>query len=152
MKQEKLREEHGGHSYSKQLSQEVVQQSRQSQRGRNNNVAKTINSENEIVSPEILKCSSLYQRKDIVSEQNSMIDPSSYVNFILRKRRERRQIRHANTYTLSLINSILKNSNRPLNVKLVTQDGILTHLLEKLDFKQVSNSRFLDTQNGRGRR
>lgn len=55
MKQEKLREEHGGHSYSKQLSQKVVQQSRQSQRGRSNNVAKTINSENEIVSPEILK-------------------------------------------------------------------------------------------------
>ncbi|CAB5359277.1 unnamed protein product [Rhizophagus irregularis] len=77
MKQEKLREEHGGHSYSKQLSQKVVQQSRQSQRGRSNNVAKTINSENEIVSPEILKCS-LYQGEDIVSEQNSMIDPSSY--------------------------------------------------------------------------
>ncbi|PKY51418.1 hypothetical protein RhiirA4_468446 [Rhizophagus irregularis] len=120
MEQEKLREEHGqkklskSYSYSKQLSQEVAQQSRQSQRGRSNNVAKTINSENEIVSPEILKCSP-YQRKDIVSEQNSMIDPSFYVNFILRKRRERRQLRHANTYTLLLLNRVRRFSRQNTN-------------------------------------
>ncbi|RGB44050.1 hypothetical protein C1646_749021 [Rhizophagus diaphanus] len=116
MEQEKLREVHGGHSYSKQLSQEVAQQEvaqqlRQSQHG---NVAKTINNENEIVSPEILKCS-LYQGKDIVSEQNSMIDSSSYVNLILRKRRERRQIRHANTYTFLLLNRVRRFSRQNTN-------------------------------------
>ncbi|PKY39850.1 hypothetical protein RhiirA4_453120 [Rhizophagus irregularis] len=88
--------------HSKQISQ-------QSQRGRNNNVATIINIGKITCvrkgnTPKTLKCS-LYQRK--------VISTSAYVNRILRKRRNHRQLRHVNNYTL--LNPIRQLSRQNTN-------------------------------------
>ncbi|CAB5144564.1 hypothetical protein RhiirA5_423393 [Rhizophagus irregularis] len=90
--QEKLREEHEqkrqeifnkSSLHSQQLSQKVTRQLHQFQLER--------------------KCS-LYQRKNIDSEQTPLTNPSSYRT--LRKRRNLRKLRHTNIYTL-------RQSNHP---------------------------------------
>ncbi|RGB44058.1 hypothetical protein C1646_737568 [Rhizophagus diaphanus] len=130
--QKKLRK---SSSHSK-LSQKAAQQLHQSQRERSNNVDTGVNIENisiqlkqqegeptlpvsyvgngnELVLPMTLR-HSLYQGKDMDSaEHTPTVTPSSYVNRILSKRRNRRQLRHANTY--ALINLIRKLPRQNVN-------------------------------------
>ncbi|CAB4396211.1 unnamed protein product [Rhizophagus irregularis] len=68
---------------------------------------------NEIGFPKTLKCSP-YKREDMDSESTSMIK-SSCINRILRRRRNNRQIRYANTYPLLYLIRKLprQNTNNP---------------------------------------
>ncbi|RGB44054.1 hypothetical protein C1646_679075 [Rhizophagus diaphanus] len=73
---------------------------------------------NTLVSPKTLKCS-VYQEKDIGSEKNPKINPSSYINRIVHKRRKLRQIRRVenNSFLYHIRRLPRQNTTDPYEVQ-----------------------------------